>query len=496
MPIAWRHLQVKHGAMPLAACPTIPLPKGWPACAKEALLHAVAGARFALLEVVTGFENSPLPRAQYTAQVTRLTDQLAHRDEELRILRTRLGRIPAPQRPHYAPVERLAILTLRAATGWTLAETSRRFLVTPKTLSGWVRRLDEQGADALLQLPTPVNRYPDYLAVIVQQLRATVPHLGKAGMADTLARAGLHLAKSTVGRLLTRPVSKAPQPRPAKSADGAGEHAAMTAADADRPAPAPGGDRDAAESLQPDEPTQTKARTVTARYPHHLWHIDLTLLPTVPGYSTPWQPGSLPQCWPVCFWLVVVLDHFSRSVVAWKLCYQQPSAQALCQLLDQARDAVGCAPKHIVSDQGPQFRDEYRGWCDDNDVLPRFGAVGQSGSIAVLERFFRSLKGEMLRRLPVVPRRFAAMHREVTAYTHWDNQHRPHRALGGRTPAEVRDGGVAASEQPRWETRARYPLARGGHTRLARRVKGKLELVVERVEGRDHLPVVSLREAA
>ena len=173
-----------------------------------------------------------------------------------------------------------------------------------------------------------------------------------------------------------------------------------------------------------------------------------------------------------------------------------PSAQAICKLLDAACDAVGRAPKYIVSDQGPQLRAEYRAWCDDHDVVPRFGAIGQSGSIALLERFFRSLKGEMLRRLVVVPRRFAAMHKEVLAYMFWYNQHRTHRGLGGRTPAEVRDGGLAATNRPGWETRARYPLARGKRAALRRRVKGRLELVVDHVDGRAHLPVVSLRQAA
>jgi hypothetical protein len=181
--------------------------------------------------------------------------------------------------------------------------------------------------------------------------------------------------------------------------------------------------------------------------------------------------------------------------VAWKLFYKEPTALALCRLLDQARDAVGRAPKYIVSDRGAQFQQEYRSWRDDNEVVPRFGAIGQSGSIAVLERFFRSLKQEMLRRLLVVPRRFVAMQREVLAYAFWYNQHRPSQALGGRTPTEVRDGGVAASEATRWETRARVPLPRGRGAR-ARRVQGTLELVVERVDGREHLPIVSLRQAA
>jgi transposase InsO family protein len=341
-----------------------------------------------------------------------------------------------------------------------------------------MRRLDEHGANALVALPVPATRFPDYVAVIVKKLRAAVPTMGTRRLADTLARAGLSLSRSSVGRLLTRRLSTASPPAATSSAT------RETARGAN-----------ASNSAAADAPKSKTQRTVTARDAHHLWHIDLSLLRTSGGFCVPWVPFSLPQCWPFCFHLAVILDHFSRSIVAWTLFYKEPTAQAICRLLDQARDAVGRAPKYIVSDQGAQFQHDYRTWCDDNDVTPRFGAIGQSGSIAVLERFFRSLKQEMLRRLLVVLRRFAAMQPEVSAYAFWYNQHRPSQALGGWTPAEVRDGAAPASEQPRWETRARVPLARGPGVR-ARRVRGTLELVVDRVDGREHLPIVSLRQAA
>ncbi len=44
----------------------------------------------------------------------------------------------------------------------------------------------------------------------------------------------------------------------------------------------------------------------------------------------PWVPWTLLQRWPFCFWLGVVMDHYSRSVVAWKLFRKQrnPSREA------------------------------------------------------------------------------------------------------------------------------------------------------------------------
>ena len=155
---------------------------------------------------------------------------------------------------------------------------------------------------------------------------------------------------------------------------------------------------------------------------------------------------------------------------------------------------------YIVSDQGPQFRAEYRAWCRRRSVQPRFGAVGKSGSIAVLERFFRSLKSEMLRRLPIVPMALARMSREVDAYAGWYNEHRPHQGLGGDTPAERRDRKPPARTRRAWETRAQYPLARGDPSRPGvpkrRRVKGHLVLQLERIANRSHLPIIELRHAA
>jgi DNA-directed RNA polymerase specialized sigma24 family protein len=61
----------------------------------------------------------------------------------MRIKDARTARIPAHQRPHYLPTERLAILELRAARGWSLAQTAAVFQVTTGTIASWTKRLDE-----------------------------------------------------------------------------------------------------------------------------------------------------------------------------------------------------------------------------------------------------------------------------------------------------------------------------------------------------------------
>jgi hypothetical protein len=129
-------------------------------------------------------------------------------------------------------------------------------------------------------------------------------------------------------------------------------------------------------------------------------------------------------------------------------------------------------------------------------VKPRFGAVGEHGSIAVIERFFRSLKSEMLRKLPWIPMSRKKLAAEVAAYVGWYEMHRPHQGLHGRTPHEVRTGEKPAREDRRLEPRADYPLRKTDRLPRGKRVKGKLVLVVDHFERRPHLPVVSLRQAA
>ena len=106
----------------------------------------------------------------------------------------------------------------------------------------------------------------------------------------------------------------------------------------------------------------------------------------------------------------------------------------------------GREQRHLITDRGKQFTSQtLRRWCRKRGVRQRFGAVGQKGSIAVIERFFRTLKSEGTRRISI-PLRVATIREEMALFATWYNQHRPHRALDGRTPAECAAGPVAVSE--------------------------------------------------
>src|SRR5207247_6004501 len=147
------------------------------------------------------------PQLRREAEGDRLEQEIQLLREEIRIKDARMEQLEAHRRPHYPATKRLAILELRAARGWSLAQTARIFLVSPLTIASWMGRLAEQGPDALVRLPEPVNRFPEFVGYVVRRLQVLCPALGKVKIAQILARAGLHLGPTTVRRMLreTRP---------------------------------------------------------------------------------------------------------------------------------------------------------------------------------------------------------------------------------------------------------------------------------------------------
>jgi transposase InsO family protein len=334
-------------------------------------------------------------------------------------------------------------------------------MIDEQTLQSWLRRVDEEGERALVQISEPVNRFPDFVRYLVRQLKTLCPTMGKVRIAQALARAGLHLGATTVGRILrdTEPVPE-----------------------------------DVASALEVIE-----MRHVTAKHPGDVWHIDLTVVPTGAGFWVPWFPFALPQSWPFCWWVAVVVDHFSRAVIGFAVFLGPPTASEMQRSLSRAIHRAGRSPKYIISDKGKQFWcRSFKRWCRRRSIRPRFGAVGEHGSIAIVERFIRSMKNECTFRI-LVPLRLDAMRCELGLYAVWYNEHRPSQALGGRTPWEVYVGLQPANARSRFEPRGNWPTegpCASPQTAISGKRGTRLSLVVGYVEGRRHLPVVELRQAA
>ena len=90
----------------------------------------------------------------------------------------------------------------------------------------------------------------------VQRIKLFCPALGKVKIAAKLARAGIHIGKTTVQRILEEKPAENPEP----SSDDTG-----------------------------------KGSRIVAKYPSHLWHADLTAVPISGGFWTNWIPNSIWQ---------------------------------------------------------------------------------------------------------------------------------------------------------------------------------------------------------
>jgi putative transposase len=283
--------------------------------------------------------------------------------------------------------------------------------------------------------------------------------MGRVKIARILARAGLHLSPTTVRRMSRPPRS----PKP---------------------------------SLTPE----AVPRLITARKPNDLWHVDLTTVPTALGFWAAWVPFALPQAWPFCWWVGVAIDHCSRRVMGFAVYRGQPSSRAVRGFRERIFREVAHQPRYFVTDQGRQFiATEFRRWCRRRGIRQRFGAIGQYGSLAAIERRIRTLKNECTRRLVIVPYRLGALERELALYLSWYNGHRPHMRLRGATPDEVYHHRRLACRSPRFEPRPRWsrrsPCA--SPQALVRGQPGvSLEIDVRYLGERRHLPVVSLKHAA
>ena len=90
--------------------PRIPLPRGWPQRVRSAVIHAISLAHFSLTSTRSWAANSWNARIRLKTENDRLRQEVALLIEEMRIKDARMLRIPAQRRPHYPPIERLAIL--------------------------------------------------------------------------------------------------------------------------------------------------------------------------------------------------------------------------------------------------------------------------------------------------------------------------------------------------------------------------------------------------
>ncbi|MDJ0974707.1 MAG: DDE-type integrase/transposase/recombinase [Planctomycetota bacterium] len=352
-------------------------------------------------------------RRLLSGKIAVLEERVQQLRAENALLRTRLLRIPAKRRPHYRRSERLEILWHAARYRLSITDTAVAFCVTRQTITSWRRALRQKEPRVLPRAGT----LGDLVHELVIRLRAEWPPWGTRRIAGQLAQLGVRASRSSVQRILRRP-------------------------------PLPGHE---------DRLLPHTVPGVLAKRPNHVWMSDFTRLG---GLVRPAFAGA-------------VIDACSRRILAIAFIRGEPNSRFAAHLLQQAIGRHG-APTWLVSDRDRAFRSKrVNTMLGRYGIRRRYGAVGRKGSIAIIERMWRSLKQEYVRQLFLYRSR-AAIDQRLRRWARWHNTERPHQGLEQRTPDDV--------------YRGRPPTA-------TRDLSGGT-LPVGFLDGDRRLPVLRLRDAA
>ncbi len=270
--------------------------------ALNALMKATHLLGVALGERLRQCRHSSDPALRRFARVEEQAFHVALLDEALQILGSRWNKIPERQRPHYTPEARFRILRIRSLLALSAEDTARTFRISPGTVSRWEQEThgepERETVGSLLKPVPPIRRFADVVRHVVQDLTlAGLP--GDRSVALHLARAGWTLSRRTVQRI------RREKPR-----------------------------------RLPPATQSPSTRAVRARFPNHVWMIDITELP---GFLRLFS-----------FKLAVVFDAFSRAPLSARVFLREPSGRQTARLLRHAVQSRN-PPRHLVTDQGAQF---------------------------------------------------------------------------------------------------------------------------------------------
>jgi putative transposase len=356
-------------------------------------------------------------RRPLRARIDNLEENLRRLCEENDLLQARLRRLDPRRRPRYRPFERLSILWHQARHGLSVRTIARTFVVSVQTVVNW-RKDVARGQARLVRGKHPGNGLPNIVEELVHLLKREWPRWGTRRVAGILARMGLDASRSSVQRIHRRPH------RPIRRASR----------------------------------VQRGRGPLLARRPGQMWLLDFTRLG---GVFRAVRVGA-------------VIDAFSRRVLAIGVVRGEPKAAFAVRLLREAIAEAG-PPAWVVTDRGRQFTSRaFTRALLRRGIRRRFGAIGRSGSIALIERFWRSMKQEYARGI-FLYQPLRSIEADLENYAEWFNTERPHQGLGDRTPEEVHEG------------QRRPPL---------QRAPGRATICVRHLGNDRALPILRLRRAA
>ena len=163
-------------------------------------------------------------------------------------------------------------------------------------------------------------------------------------------------------------------------------------------------------------------RDFTAAEPDTVWLADISYVPTEEGW----------------LYLAAVKDMATMEIVGWAMSDRLKASLAI----DALSMAIGnCRPLPGLvhhSDRGVQYAcDDYRKLLELHKIKPSMSRKGNCLDNAPMERFFSSLKNELVHRTHFRTRREAkaALFDYIEVFY---NRQRRHSSIGYRTPAQAR----------------------------------------------------------
>jgi len=143
-----------------------------------------------------------------------------------------------------------------------------------------------------------------------------------------------------------------------------------------------------------------------AKRPDELWQLDVK--------GPFWLHGRK-------YWFPVCVDDYSRYLLICEQFDHEPTTDELTGLLEK----LPRKPEKILTDNGGQFREQWKRWCRDNGAEPLFAHPYYPQDKGKVERTIRNVAEEFVNLL----RKFPEWLGKIRVYRRWYNRDRFHRGI-------------------------------------------------------------------
>jgi len=274
---------------------------------------------------------------------------------------------------------KLQIIYFKLRFDLSLRKISRYLPVSKTALINYLNKLRDGISNLLPRIRgyhNAPNRTPVSITMLIREIHNDNPHWGRWKIALAIWKIGVYVSPSTVRNILN-------SPKP--------------------------------DYHRPDKRQGIKMKAINGKYPNHIWSIDLT---TVYIFFRP-------------LYILAILDHYSRKVMTLVSTFN-PTAEWVIRNIQDKNQTYG-KPKHLISDYGTQFTaGEFKSYLKQQGICHRYARVSQANGNSKVERFFRSLKYELLNLYLFFSK--AKVDKLLKEYLTYYNEYRPHEAMDGRVP--------------------------------------------------------------